>query len=402
MKAPGKRNILLIVAGTLAAGLLTWAVWPEPQRVETARLVQGDYVRELVEEARTRVRERHTVAAPLSGHLLRPTLKVGDAVQAGQVLAEIVPASPGLLDARSQGEQAERVAAMQASLARAQAQQSRAQAAEAQARNELQRQQALAAQGFISPAQLDSVQLALTQRQHETAMARQEIEATRHELQRLRIGLAQPMPGTADGRKPAAWAVRAPVTGRILRLHQASAGPVAAGTPLLELGDPSSLEVVAELLTEDASALPARARATLSLTGQPPLWPAQLRLVEPGAFTRVSALGVQEQRTLAIFDSLQAPPARLGDGYRLTIRIVMEEAQAVPLAPVSAVFAQGSGHAVFVIEGGRARLRPVELRSRNGQHAWLQTTLPPGTLLVAYPGASLQDGDRVAAAPMKP
>ena len=390
-----KRSTLgLLAGGVLAAGLLVWAVWPAAQPVETAPLVTGDYVRELVEEARTRVRERYTVAAPLAGLLLRPTLDVGDRVEAGQVIAQIVPAAPALLDARTRAAQAEHVAAAQASLARAQAQQAQARLAVQQARDELQRQQGLAAQGFVSPALLESLQRTLQQREQALAMAGHDVQASRHALQALRIGLMPPEP--AAGGNLQAVAVRAPVAGRVLRRHIGSAGPVAAGAALLDMGDPASLEVVSELLTEDAFSLPAGARATLSLSGQGPQWPAQLRHVEPAASTRVSALGVQEQRTLAVLESPQLPTARLGDGYRLTVRIVTESAQAVPLAPVSAVFAHGSGHAVFVFDQGRARLQAVELVSRNGEQAWLRTPLAPGTRLILYPDSRLQDGDRVS------
>jgi len=148
-----KKTIGMAAAGLLALGLLTWAAWPQALKVETARLAQGDFVRELVEDAHTRVRERYTVAAPLAGQLVRPTLKAGDAVNAGQTVAEIWPAASGLLDARSQGEQRERVGAMEASLARAQANQARARAAEQQAQADLRRAQSLASQGFVAPTQ---------------------------------------------------------------------------------------------------------------------------------------------------------------------------------------------------------------------------------------------------------
>lgn len=389
-----KRSTLgLIAASALAAGWLVWAAWPAARPVDTAALVTGDYVRELVEDARTRVRERYTVAAPLAGQLLRPTLDVGDRVEAGQVIAQIVPAAPTLLDARTRAAQAEHVAAAQASLARAQVQQEQARLAEQQAREELQRQQGLASQGFVSPALVQSLQRTLQQREQASAMAAHELAASRHALQALRIGLMPPEPAASGSAQ--AMAVRAPVAGRVLRLHIASAGPVAAGAALLEIGDPSSLEVVSELLTEDAFSLPAGARATLSIAGQAPQWAAQLRHIEPAASTRVSALGVQEQRTLAVFDSPQLPAAGLGDGYRLTVRIVTASANGVPLAPVSAVFAHGKGHAVFVFEQGRARLQAVELVSRNGEQAWLRTPLAPGTRLVLYPDSRLQDGDRV-------
>lgn len=390
-----KKQLSFLAGGLLALGLLAWAVWPEAQQVETAALVRGDFVRELVEDAQTRVRERYTVAAPVSGQLVRPTLKAGDALVAGQTVAEIWPATSGLLDARSQAEQRERVGAMEASQARAQANQARAQAALQQAQADLQRTESLARQGFVSPTQQESAQLALQQRRQELAMASEELDSAAHDLRRLRIGLSQPAtPGAG-----APWRVSAPVAGRVLRLHRDSEGPVTAGSPLLDIGDPGRLEVVTELLTEDAASLPAQARATLGHWGGPQTLAARLLRVEPGAFTKVSALGVEEQRVRAVFEWANAPPAGLGDGYKMEIRIAVQQAPGVLLAPVSAVFPHAQGHAVLVVEGARVRLQAVQLQARNGLQAWLQTDLAPGTRLVIYPPASLRDGDRVRPAP---
>ncbi len=387
------KKLAIAAAALFALGLLVWAVWPEPQRVETAHLVRGDFVRELVEDAQTRVRERYTVAAPMAGQLLRPSLKAGDAVAAGQVVAQIRPAAPGLLDARSEGEQRERVAAMQAALLRAQANLARARAAEQQAQADLRRSESLARQGFVSPTQQESAQLAQRQRRQELAMAEQEVATTEHDLQRLRIGLSQP--GERGGGP--LWRVTAPVAARVLKLHRDSEGPVAAGAPLLDLGDPGQLEIVTELLTEDAAGLPAQAQAWLSHWGGEGRLGARLSRVEPGAFTKVSALGVQEQRVKAVFDWQDAPPPGLGDGFKMEIRIVVQQAPGVLLAPVSTVFPHDSGHAVFVIDAGRARLQPVQLLGRNGRQAWLRTALAQDTLLVAYPPATLRDGQRVRA-----
>ena len=166
-----KKNIAIAAASVLALGLLVWAAWPEAQRVETAALTRGDFVRELVEDAQTRVRERYTVAAPLAGQLLRPALKAGDAVNAGQTVATIAPVTSSLLDARSQGEQRERINAMEDSATRARANRDRVQVAEQQAQADLKRMQTLAQQGFVSPTQQETAQLNLQQRQQELAMA---------------------------------------------------------------------------------------------------------------------------------------------------------------------------------------------------------------------------------------
>jgi len=360
-----QEKIAIATASLLALGLLVWVAWPDALKVETARLTRGDFVRELVEDAHTRVRERYTVAAPLAGQLVRPTLKAGDAVSAGQTVAEIWPSASGLLDPRSQSEQQERIGAMEASLARAQANQARARAAQQQAQADLQRTESLAKQGFVSSTQQETAQLALQQRRQELAMAEQELDSAAHDLRRLRIGLSQPStPGAGS-----LWRVSAPVAGRVLKLHRDSEGPIAAGAPILDLGDPAKLEVVTDLLTEDAATLPAQAQATLTHWGGEARLRARLSRIEPGAFTKVSALGVEEQRVKTVFEWQDAPPAGLGDGYKMEIRIVMQQAQGVPLVPVSTVFPNGQGHAVFVVDDGHARLQPVELLGRNGQQA---------------------------------
>jgi len=388
------KKLAMWAASLLGLALLAWAARPQPQAVETARLARGDFVRELVEDAQTRVRERYTVSAPLAGQLLRPVLKAGDAVAAGDTVALIEPAPATFLDARSQGEQRERVAAMQATLDRALANQTRARAAERQAQADHARSQSLAEQGFVSSTQLENTALAWQQRQQERLMAERERESAEHDLSRLRIGLQPPVNRSSRGARTP-WRVTAPVAGRVLKLHRDSEGPVTAGAALLDIGDPGQLEVVTELLTEDAASLPAQARATLAHWGGAGLLQAGLSRVEPGGFTKVSALGVEEQRVKVVFHWAEPPPPGLGDGFKMEIRITMQQVPGVMLAPVSTVFPHGKGHAVFVVDAGRARLQPVALLGRNGQQAWLQTRLPTGTVLVAYPDATLREGDRV-------
>jgi len=289
------------------------------------------------------------------------------------------------------------VGAAQAAQARAQANQARARLALQQAQTDVQRSESLARQGFVSPTQQESTQLALQQRRQELTMADEELDSATHELRRLRIGLA-PATGASKGsgsRAGAPWQVRSPIAGQVLRLLRDSEGPIAAGATIMDMGDPRQQEVVTELLTEDAANLPAQASASLSHWGGEGQLSARLLRIEPGAFTKVSALGVEEQRVRAVFEWLQPPPASLGDGFKMEIRIAVQQQADALQAPVSSVFPQGSGHAVFVLDQGRARLQAVEVLGRNGQQAWLRTPLAPGTWLVAYPPTTLRDGDRV-------
>jgi HlyD family secretion protein len=187
------------------------------------------------------------------------------------------------------------------------------------------------------------------------------------------------------------------VAGKVLKIHQQSEGLVMAGTPLMEIGDPSALEVVLDLLTEEAAQIKPGTLVQLSNWGGPEILQGQVRLVEPAAFTKISALGVEEQRVNAVVD-LVSPAAHwkpLGDGFKLDVRVLVQtEAQAIKV-PVSALFPQGSRSALFVVEGGKAHLREVDVVARNGVEAWVKSGLTPGTQVIVYPDTELKDGDRV-------
>jgi HlyD family secretion protein len=195
--------------------------------------------------------------------------------------------------------------------------------------------------------------------------------------------------------------VRAPVAGRVLKLHQSSEATVALGAPLLEIGDTSQLEIVAELLTSDALAVRPGSLVRIERWGGPTVLKGRVVRIEPAGFTKVSALGVEEQRVEVVIELLS--PARdwaaLGDAYRVVVRIVTRSENQVLRVPVSAVFPHpgGQGSAVFVAEGGRARLRPVTVGARNGVDAWVQQGLTAGEAVIIYPPAAVTEGIRVKA-----
>lgn len=389
-----KKKLWMAGALALIAALLWWALRPSALEVESAQVTQGDFERSLLEDGKTRVRSRYTVSAPLAGQLARIRLQPGDAVRPGDVVAVLWPVASSLLDDRSRQEQLERVAAMNATLVKAQANVARASAALNQALKDLERSDDLAQKGFVSPNQKETTRLALELRQQEMAMAEQEATAARHDLERLQIGLAPPRTGP---RGAGPWPVTAPAAGRVLKLHRDSEGVVTAGTPLMDIGDPRQMEVVVDLLTDEAAQLPAGAKAELTRWGGARPLQARLQRIEPGAFTKVSALGVEEQRVHAVLDLTSAPEEwrSLGDGFKVEVRIVAQQAAGVMQVPVSALFAAGTEHAVFVARDGRARRTLVEVLARNERTAWVKTDLPPGTLLVAYPPSALKDGDRI-------
>ncbi|MDP3702278.1 MAG: HlyD family efflux transporter periplasmic adaptor subunit [Hylemonella sp.] len=381
----------------LAVLLLVWAFWPRATEVELGAVSRGPFERAVQEDGKTRLRERYVVSTPLTGRVQRLALKQGDTVARDGVLATLWPVMPGLLDERSRQEQNERIGAMEAAVRRASANVERARAALDQAVADLKRSETLAQQGFVSPTQNETGRLTVRLRQKELDSARQEADATGHELAQARIAIRTFSQGTTTAQR--SWAIKAPVTGKVLKVSQQSEGLVQAGTPLLELGDPGDLEVVVDLLTEDAAQVKPGTPATLANWGGPQLLQARVRLVEPSAYTKVSALGVEEQRVNVVLDILSQREQwlSLGDGYKADVRIVVQTEKDALKVPVSGLFPSGARAALYVLEGGRARLHELEVLARNGSEAWVRTELAPGTPVILFPPSSLRDGQRVQA-----
>jgi len=421
MKIQRKTLVLGTLATLAVAGLLAWAFAPRPLAVEVAAVTQGPFETTLDEDGQTRLRERYGVSAPLAGRLARITLREGDAVEAGATLATLTPALAPLLDERTAREAQARVATAQALLQRAATRIERARIALAQAQSELQRSEPLAAQGFVSPSRVDDAMLAVAAARSEADTAVIEREVATRELAQARAAL-EAVRGPGGSR----FNVRSPVAGRVLKVHQTSEASVAMGTPLLDVGDTRRLEVVAELLTSDALQIPGAAAVRIDRWGGEGELAGQVRRVEPAAVTKVSALGVEEQRVKVLID-LTSPPAQwaaLGEAYRVGVRIVTRSQPQALQVPVSALFPPPAGTqdslavghsasapasaaapvpagpaatpmSVYAVEGGQARLVPVELLARNGRSAWIRAALPVGQAVVIYPPASLRDGQRV-------
>lgn len=394
----GSRRLFYTVIGVLAvAGLLAWAFAPRPVEVEVTTADRGVFERTIDEDGKTRLRERYVISAPLAGQLARIALREGDGVRAGEVLATLAPGFAPMLDDRTVRELEARVEAAEAMVRRAGARIERAAVAVAQARIELGHSEELARQGFVAPTKLqnDRLNLRAAQKEHETAVLERRVAD--HELQQARAAVAAGDEGPERG----AFEIRAPVDARVLEVIQESAAAVTTGTPLLVLGDTRLLEVVAELLTADALQTPPGTPVRIDRWGGPALLEGRVRLVEPGAFTKISALGVEEQRVRVLID-LTSPWETwqaLGDGYRVGVRLVVRREEDVLRVPVSAVFpreVEGRREmAVFVVESGRARTVPVEVGDRNGVHAWITRGLEEGARVVVYPPSSVKDGVRV-------
>ena len=404
-----KTLTVVIVVGTCVVGALIWAFSPRPLAVDAAQASTGPFETAVQEDGRTRVLKRHAVAAPISGRLRRIELREGDMVTAGQVVATIEPLAVSLLDERSFREQQSRVAALEASLQRSQTRVGAAQVMVEQAENERQRTQQLAQQGFVSRAKLDGDALALeaARREHEAAIDSQRV--AQFELAQAQVALQASGAVPTGSGPPRSYGVRSPASGRILKVHQASEGQVAVGSPLLDLGDTSQLEVVVELLTSDAAAIAAGSPVRIERWGGAEPLTGRLQRIEPAAFTKVSALGVEEQRVNAWIELLPSnePVAiPVGDGWRVVAHIVTRQEREVLRVPVSAVFplaeapqakAGGERMGVFVVDGRRARQRTVLVGGRNAQWAWILSGLSSSDRVIVYPPAAVQDGTRIDA-----
>lgn len=391
-----KRKLVITLVSLLILALLVWIFMPSPLEVEIATVTQGRFERSVQEDGKTRLRERYVVSTPLSGRLARIELKQGDSVQRGTVVATLWPSAPSLLDERARAEQVARIAALQAAVSRTQANVARAGAALDRARAELKRSEALAQQGFVSPNQNETDSLNVRLREKELEVAQQDENAARHELQQAGIALGQFL-RPAPKALARTFAIHAPVSGKILKVLQQSEGAVTAGTPLLELGDATQLEVIVDLLTEDASQIKPGTAVQISNWGGPAVLAGQVRLIEPAAFTKVSALGVEEQRVNAIID-ITSPTDQwhsLGDGFKTDVRVLVEVVENAIMVPVSALFPVGAQSALFMVDDGYAHLRVIDVAARNGVQAWLKTALRPGTQVIVYPDSKLKNGDSV-------
>lgn len=397
MKGNGRRIrrqagwVLVTLAVVLA---LAWSFRPRPLLVEVAGVTRGPLRVVVQEEARTRVIDRFVVSAPVTGHLQRISLKAGDRVSAGEPLFLIRPMAPDLLDPRARAAAEGRVSAAQAALDTATARVAAARAAAVFAEQERERIERLHGAGQISAESADRARAeaarsaaALRAEEHAAEIARSELAIARTQLAHFDAG---------DGAESPSITVDAPVSGSVLRVLRDSAGVVARGEALLELGNTAALEVVAEVLSDEAVRISPGNRVILERWGGGVL-EAVVRRVEPSGFTKISALGVEEQRVLVIAD-FHSDPAEwspLGDGYRLEASFVLWEAEDVLQIPESALFRGGDGWQVFVLDGNRARLRNVVPGRRSGLRAEILQGLRQGERLVTHPDDMLADGARV-------
>jgi HlyD family secretion protein len=376
-------------AGVVLAALVALSFRPTPLEVETGTAARGPLETTVDAEGVTRVRDRYRVAAPVTGRLERIELREGDAVGADAVLARITPLP---LDPQASAQAQARLAA---ALAAAQEVDARvAQTAEslAQAERSTARLREVADAGGMSVDAVERAELQLTSARREHQAAQSRARAAAAEVTATRASLLDVDPARSTGRAVAT--VRSPAAGRVLRIHEPNERVVAAGTPLVEVGDAAGLEVVVDVLSTEAVRIPPGAAMRLLEWGGEGILEGRVRLVEPAGFTKVSTLGVEEQRVNVIGD-LPHPPSTLGDGYRVEARIVTWEAADVLKVPNSALFRTGTEWGVFAVEDGRARLRQVRIGRRGAAEAEVVEGLAPGEQVVLFASDRIRDGVRV-------
>jgi len=395
-----KRRVWIIRGAATAALLiaLIYAFLPRAIPVDMATVERAPLAVSVRDDGYTRVREVYRVSAPTTGRVLRFSGEVGDEVVAGEtVLANILPTDPAMLDVRTRTELEAAVRAAEAVYSLAQADVRRAEAAVDYARTDYRRTEELARRGTVSEAALDRARLELRTQDavHQQALAA--LDVRQHELETAQAALIGPS-GNGDGGEDdetsgCCVAVRAPVSGRILQIYQESESVVTAGTPLVEIGDPHDLEIVVDLLSTDAVRVSKGDEVIIERWGGEGTLNGIVDRIEPFGFTKVSSLGIEEQRVNVII-ALTDPPdmwERLGHGYRIEARVVLWQGADVLQVPLSAVFSHGEGRAVFVVRNNRARLNPVETGHRNPDAVEILSGIEEGDIVIVHPS------DRVAA-----
>jgi len=384
------------VVGLGALGALFFvALRPVPIEVDVARVVQGSMSVTVDDEGETRIRRRFVVSSPVAGRLQRIELEPGDAVTRGQtVVARVQAEAPPLLDARSRAEAEAARASATSLLGQARAEEQRANATLDLARRELAREQELAGADLTTRQAVDLKESAVIAAEEAARAATFAVATAASELQRAEARVA-PDRIDAGGR---VLSVLAPIDGIVLRRLRESATFVPPGEPLLEIGDPRDLEVVTDLLSNDAVRVSPGSTVRLEQWGGDETLTATVRRIEPSGFMKMSALGVEEQRVnvLIDFDDPDTASMLLGDGYRAEVRIVIWEADDVVQVPTSALFREGDAWAVYVLDGASARLTTVTVDHRNSQSAEVLQGVSPGEEVVVHPPDTLTAGAEVS------
>jgi HlyD family secretion protein len=393
------RSLILGAFALAAVGALAWvALRTDPVPVDLAEVTRGPLHVTIDADGQTRIREIYEVAAPIAGIALRAPVRVGDATVAGEtVVAVVEPVAPALLDARSRQQAEAAVVEAEASLSVAESQVRQAEEDLSYAEGQRDRARTLLERGVATTTQLEDATQRVILREAALDSARASLRLAEGSLARVEAALIEPTDRMAPREDDCCIEIRAPVTGRVLSVPVVSERPVLPGATLATLGAPGDLEIVADLLSSDAVRLSPGARAEVDRWGGPEPLAARLLRIEPSARTKVSALGIEEQRVDAVFEIVSPPDARrgLGDGFAVFLRIVEWETEDTVQVPVSALWRSGEDWAVFVVADGVATRREVEIGRRNARAAQVLGGLAPGELVVTHPSDDVVAGARI-------
>lgn len=383
-----KKILLIVIAVLLAIAMITWILAPAPLRLQLVRAEKAALSVSVDNEGIVRVRDAYLVTSPIAATIERLVLRTGDTVTRGDVLAWLLPLS---MDLQSQEQTLARLQEAQARWSEATLQQREAEINHTIAKNELERQKALVRNHFISPQALDQLiahesiaRAAVSAAQARTKGAQATVNEARAAVNTFTRATERKMP------------VRAPASGRVLSVTQQSERTIGAGLPLMTIGDPDHLEAVVDVLSGDAVIIQPGMRMLLRGWGGDTPLEARVRLVEPVAFTKISALGIEEQRVNVIADPVGSPWP-LGDGYRVQARIVLWQQDGVLKLPGSSIFRVGNEWRVFVAENGRARERTVIIGQRNRDDVQIISGLREGEQVIRFPSRQVSDGARIMA-----
>lgn len=396
MQVATKRRIFVITILAIVIIGVIYGFIPKPVPVDTVKALRGPMRVTLDEEGKTRVKDRFVISAPVSGFMRRLSLKVGDPIKKGQAVAELEPLRSGVLDPRSRAEAEASVSAAKASLNAAEEDARAAKADAEYARQKFERTKKLFDEGYVSKDLLEQAESEAKKAEANRLSADASVKAAASELERTKATLGySPAEGVKD--RGRVVSITAPVEGRVLKIHRESEGSVNQGEAIIDIGDPSKLEVRVEVLSADAvnikqgtPALFERWGGDISLIGK-------VRGIEPSAFTKVSSLGVEEQRVLVIADITSLPESwqRLGDGYRVEVSFIIWEGKDILQVPASSLFRKGEGWAVFIAKNRKAHLQHVEAGRKNGLVAEIISGLNEGDMVITHPDDLLKDGTRV-------
>ena len=397
MKNIARRFVYLLVLAFMV-GAIAYGFKPQPVSVDVETVSTGPMMVTVDEDGKTRIREKYVVSAPLAGRLRRIDLEPGDNTEAGvTLLATIEPGDPELLDARALAQAEARVKAAAAALKRAEPSLKNAQTSLEFAETELGRKRELAAAKALSQELLDDAEMQYKMRSEEYRSAKFAMEIATYELQQAEAAAIRTNPDSSDAIENGSWNFRidSPINGRVLRVLQESTSIVSAGTPLIELGDASDLEIEIDVLSSDAVRIKPGDRVVIEHWGGDHDLEGRVQIVEPAAFTKISALGVEEQRVWVIVDIVDPPSERptLGDGYRVEGRIVTWESDRVLRVPTSALFRDDDRNwCVFAIDGTTARTVRIEIAHNNGLVAEVTSGLSDGDNVIVHPSDRVSDG----------